>query len=42
MSAAGYGECDIVKDLLSLGANVDIQNNVRAYLWAMILHKVVP
>ena len=32
MCAASNGKCNVVTELISLGADVDIQTNVRYYL----------
>ena len=32
MSAAANGKCDVVTELISLGADIDIQNNVSFFI----------
>ena len=39
MSAAAYGRCDVVTELISLGADVDIQDNV-SYFYSLNTAKV--
>ena len=36
MYAADSGKCDVVIELISLGADVDIQNNVSHFLYVTV------
>ena len=36
MWAAASGNCDVVTELISLGADVDIQNNVSYFLYVTV------